>query len=269
MGHELSLERQVAVVTGASSGIGKGTAMALADAGAAVLVNYARSEKPAEAVVEAIRSRGGRAATFKADVSREDEVRAMFDHVVDEFGRLDILVNNAGIQKDAPLLDMTLDQWNEVLAVNLTGQFLCAREAIRIFVRQSVEPAISRAAGKIVAISSVHQRIPWAGRVNYAASKSGGIQLVKSLAQEFAHRKIRINSVAPGAIKTRINRPDWESPEERKDLLRRIPYGRVGEPEDVANVVLWLASDDSDYVNGETVFVDGGMALYPSFAGGE
>lgn len=253
-------------MTGASSGIGEASAVKLAEAGAAVLVNYARGKDRAEAVVQEIRERGGRAVKFQADVSVEEQVLAMFAHALQEYGRLDILVNNAGIQSDAPLVEMTLDQWNKVLSINLTGQFLCAREAARIFVRQGVQPEISCAAGKIISISSVHEKIPWAGHVNYAASKSGGIQLVRSIAQELAPHKVRVNSVAPGAIKTAINRDAWKSSKAREQLLERIPYGRVGEPEDVANVVVWLASDYADYVDGATIFVDGGMTLYPGFA---
>lgn len=270
MPHELlqPLERQVALVTGASSGIGKASAIKLSEAGAAVVVNYAHNAERAEAVAHGIREHQGRATTCRADVSNESDVVALFKHTLREFGRLDILVNNAGIQNDAPVLDMSLDQWNDVLSVNLTGQFLCAREAARIFVSQGVQPQISRAAGKIICISSVHEQIPWAGHVNYAASKSGGIQLVMTMAQEFAPHRIRVNSIAPGAIKTSINRDVWESPEARAELLGRIPYGRVGEPEDVANAVVWLASDLSDYIDGATLFVDGGMTLYPSFAEG-
>lgn len=261
------LRGQKALVTGASSGIGAGVAHALAAAGAAVAINHSsRNSAPAaEAVARGIREIDGRAIVLRADVSREAEVGAMVAAVLDAFGRLDILVANAGVQRDAPIEAMTLAQWQEVLDVNLTGQFLCARAAVRCFERQGIDPDLSRAAGKIICMSSVHQVIPWAGHINYAASKGGVEMLMKSLAQEVASRRIRVNAIAPGAIRTNINRAAWETPEARERLLRLIPYGRIGEAEDVAKAAVWLASDDSDYVTGATIFVDGGMSLYPEF----
>jgi glucose 1-dehydrogenase len=219
-------------------------------------------------VAEAIRRNGSDAIAIKADVSHEDQVLEMFAEMKNAFGTIDILINNAGLQQDAPFHEMTLRQWNTVLGVNLTGQFLCAREAVREFLRRGVVPEISRAAGKIICMSSVHQVIPWAGHVNYAASKGGIMQLMKSMAQELAPKKIRVNSIAPGAIKTPINRSAWETPEANAALLKLIPEGRVGDPADVARAAVWLASDASDYVVGTTLFVDGGMTLYPGFATG-
>jgi glucose 1-dehydrogenase len=175
---------------------------------------------------------------------------------------------NAGLQRDARFDEMTLDQWNVVIGVNLTGQFLCAREAVREFKRRGVDPKLSKAAGKIICMSSVHEVIPWGGHANYAASKGGIMQLMKSMAQELAPKKIRVNSIAPGAIKTPINRAAWETPAAEAELLKLIPEGRVGIPEDIARAVVWLASDASDYVTGTTLFVDGGMTLYPGFATG-
>ena len=261
------LEGQKALVTGASSGIGAGVAHALAAAGAAVAINHAspKSAPAAEAVAKGVREIGGTAIVLRADVSREAEVEAMVAAFLDAFGRLDILVANAGIQRDAPIEAMTLAQWQEVLDVNLIGQFLCARAAVRCFERQGVDPDLSRAAGKIICMSSVHQVIPWAGHINYAASKGGVEMFMKSLAQEVASRRIRVNAIAPGAIRTDINRAAWETPEARERLLRLIPYGRIGEAEDVAKAAVWLASDESDYVTGASIFVDGGMALYPEF----
>jgi glucose 1-dehydrogenase len=261
------LAGQNALVTGASSGIGAGVAHDLAAAGAAVGINYSGppSRANAEQVAAGIRDLGGTAILLEADVSREDEVERMAAEFIARLGRLDILVANAGIQRDAPIESMTLAQWQEVLAVNLTGQFLCARAAVRAFDRQGVDPDISRAAGKIICMSSVHQLIPWAGHINYAASKGGIDLMMKSLAQEVASRRIRVNSIAPGAIRTRINRDAWETPAAREKLLTLIPYGRIGEAEDVAKVATWLASDESDYVTGTTIFVDGGMSLYPEF----
>jgi glucose 1-dehydrogenase len=177
-------------------------------------------------------------------------------------------VNNAGLQQDAAFHEMTLAQWDLVIRVNLTGQFLCAREAAREFLRRGVVPAVSTAAGKIICISSVHEVIPWSGHVNYAASKGGIMQLMKSMAQELAPKKIRVNSIAPGAIKTPINRPAWDTPAALDALLTLIPDQRIGLPQDIARTAVWLASDQSDYITGATLFVDGGMTLYPGFATG-
>lgn len=262
------LSGQIALVTGAASGIGRATALALAEAGATVVVNHRGPADSAVDVVAAIRRNGGDAVAESADVSSEAAVQAMFDRVVERFGTLHILVNNAGLQRDAPSEHLSLADWRMVIDVNLTGQFLCARAAIREFLRRGVEPARSPAAGKIVCVSSVHEHIPWAGHANYAASKGGVKLLVQTLAQEFAGRRIRVNGIAPGAIRTPINRAAWESDAALSDLLTLIPYGRVGAPDDVAKAVLWLASDDSDYVTGTTLIVDGGMSLYPGFGEG-
>jgi glucose 1-dehydrogenase len=262
------LKGQKALVTGANSGIGRGIAATLAHAGADVVVNYYAGDDAAQAVVEEASHCGSRVIAHRADVSQEDQVRAMFARMLDEFGTIDILVNNAGLQMDARLEDMTLDQWNRVLAVNLTGQFLCAREAVREFKRRGVRPAVSCAAGKIICVSSVHEVIPWAGHVNYAASKGGVNLLMKSIAQEAAPYRIRVNSICPGAIRTPINRAAWSTPEAYQDLLKLIPYKRIGEVEDIGRVAVWLASDQADYVHGASLFVDGGMTLYPGFEAG-
>lgn len=262
------LRGQKALVTGGSSGIGKGIAIGLAHAGADVVVNYAGSEKSALEVVEEAKRCGATAYAHQCDVSREDEVEAMFARMIDTFGTVDILVNNAGIQKDAPFDEMTLDQWNAVLAVNLTGQFLCARAAIREFKRRGVRPEVSCAAGKIICISSVHDVIPWAGHVNYAASKGGVSLMMKSIAQEVAPHRIRVNAISPGAIRTPINTDAWNTPEAYGELMKLIPYKRIGETDDIARAAVWLASDDADYVTGLSLYVDGGMTLYPGFETG-
>ena len=266
--HHQPLRGQTALVTGASSGIGAGVARALAAAGAAVAVNHVSGPELAEAVVADIERAGGIALAVRADVSQEDQVQAMFRTVLGVWDGLDILVNNAGIQKDAPFTEMTLAQWNAVLGVNLTGAFLCAREAARAMIRRGLRPRVSRAAGKIVCISSVHEVIPWAGHVNYAASKGGMKLFMQSLAQELAPHRIRVNSIAPGAVQTPINRAAWDTPAALKSLLELIPYGRIGQPEDIGRAVAWLVSDDADYVHGQTIVVDGGMTLYPEFARG-
>jgi glucose 1-dehydrogenase len=262
------LKNQKALVTGANSGIGEACAIALGAAGAAVGVNYVSRPEEAERVVESIRASGSDAIALKADVSRESEVETMFAEMIERFGTVDILINNAGLQRDAPFPEMTLENWSTVINVNLTGQFLCARAAVREFLRRGVVPTVSSSAGKIICMSSVHEVIPWAGHVNYAASKGGIMLMMKSIAQELAPQKIRVNSIAPGAIKTPINRSAWETPEAEKKLLTLIPEGRVGLPEDIARAAVWLASDASDYVVGTTLFVDGGMTLYPGFATG-
>jgi glucose 1-dehydrogenase len=259
---------QKALVTGANSGIGKAVAIALGEAGADVVVNYVRDADAADSVAKVITSSGVRALAIQADVSREDQVVAMFRRMIEEFGTIDILINNAGLQQDAPIDEMTLVQWDKVIGVNLTGQFLCAREAIREFKRRGVVQAVSVSAGKIICMSSVHEVIPWAGHVNYAASKGGVMLLMKSIAQEVAPHRIRVNSICPGAIRTPINTAAWETPEAYQALMALIPYRRIGEPEDIGRVAAFLASDQADYINGASIFVDGGMTLYPGFATG-
>jgi glucose 1-dehydrogenase len=262
------LAGQKALVTGANSGIGRGVALALGQAGADVVVNYITGDDAANAVVEEIRRAGADARAIKADVSSESEVGAMFDEMLKYFGTIDVLVNNAGLQRDSAFKDMTLAQWNTVLSINLTGQFLCARRAVAEFLRRGVVPAVSCAAGKIICMSSVHQQIPWAGHANYATSKGGIKLMMESLAQELAPHRIRVNGIAPGAIRTPINTSAWATPEAYAQLMTLVPYGRIGEPEDIARAAVWLASDHSDYVVGTTLFVDGGMTLYPGFATG-
>ena len=262
------LKGQVALVTGGSSGIGRGCAIALGEAGAAVAVNYIGQQSKAEEVVDTIVTAGGRAIAVRADVSDEAQVESMFARVIEEFGTVDILLNNAGIQQDAPFTEMTLEQWQKVLDVNLTGQFLCARAAVREFMRRGLRPEISTAAGKIICMTSVHEVIPWARHVNYAASKGGVMLMMKSLAQEVAPHRIRVNSIAPGAIRTPINRDAWETEEALGSLLELIPSKRIGEPEDIARAVVWLASDHADYMHGVSMIIDGGMTLYPAFAHG-
>jgi glucose 1-dehydrogenase len=265
--HQL-LRGQKAIVTGASSGIGKAVAIALGHAGADVLVNYVSGPADAEAVAEEIRRCGARAMIHRADVSNEEDVQAMFAAMIREWGTVDILVNNAGIQQDAAFHDLSLAQWNRVIGVNLTGQFLCSREAVREFRRRGVRKEVSCAAGKIVCVSSVHDIIPWAGHVNYAASKGGVAMMMKSVAQEVAPHRIRVNSVSPGAIRTPINTAAWSTPAAYADLLKLIPYRRIGEAEEIGRAAVWLASDESDYITGTTLYVDGGMTLYPGFETG-
>ena len=264
------LTGQVCIVTGASSGLGRATAIALARSGAAVVVNHpprARSAEKAAAVVDEIRAAGGTSVAIEADVANEDDVERMVAEAVHRFGTIHILIANAGIERPAAIQDMTLADWQAVIDVNLTGAFLAARSAVREFLRRGPIPDLSPATGKIVFTSSVHEVIPWAFQANYAASKGGLALLMRSLAQELAPKKIRVNAVAPGAIRTPINAEAWQTEQARSELLKLIPYGRIGDPEDVARAVAWLVSDASDYVTGTSLVVDGGMTLYPAFRG--
>jgi glucose 1-dehydrogenase len=262
------LRGQKAIVTGANSGIGRAVAIALGHAGANVVVNYRTGDEVAQEVVHEVGCCGAESFAYQADVTSEEQVQAMFADVRKRFGTVDIVVSNAGIQADAPFDRMTLEQWNRVMSVNLTGQFLCAREAVREFKRRGVRPEISCAAGKIICMSSVHDVIPWAGHVNYAASKGGVMLMMKSIAQEVAPFRIRVNSISPGAIRTPINMEAWSTPAAYNDLMKLVPYKRIGEPADIGRAAIWLASDDADYVTGTTIYVDGGMTLYPGFETG-
>lgn len=266
--HFKPLAGQRALITGATSGIGHAIACAFADAGASVAINYHSNQEEAERMVSEIGERGGKAICVQADISKPDSCDKLFRTVEEALGGVDVVVANAGVQSDSKFTEMSLDEWHKVLDLNLTGQFICAQEAVCCFRRQGLDAGRSPALGKIIFTSSVHQEIPWAGHVNYAAAKGGIKLLMQSMAQELAPEKIRVNAIAPGAIKTPINRDAWESDEAKEKLLKLIPYGRVGEPDDVAKVAVWLAGDESDYVVGTTIFVDGGMMLYPAFGGG-
>ena len=267
---KISLKNQVALITGSSSGIGAGIAKSMSESGATVVINYPfEGAKPmADAVLKEITDNGGKGIAYQCDVSKEDQVIKMFQEVVAQLGTVDILVNNAGIQKDAKFTEMTLDQWNAVIGVNLTGQFLCAREAIKEFLRRGIDPAKSVACGKIIHISSVHEIIPWAGHANYASSKGAIRMMMQTLAQEYASEKIRVNSICPGAIQTPINTNAWDTPEALDSLLKLIPYNRIGQPQDIGNLAVFLASDQSDYITGASIFIDGGMTTFESFSTG-
>lgn len=256
---------QTVLVTGASSGIGQGIAIAFGQKGANVIINYHSDEEGANYTLDMIRKGGGNGFIHKADVGQEEEVTVMFKKAVDEYKSIDVLISNAGIQKDSSFADMTLDQWNKVINTNLTGYFLCSREAVKHFASKEVSSPEAKAVGSIIFISSVHDIIPWAGHVNYASSKGGILMLMKSLALEVAPKKIRVNGISPGAIATDINDDVWKDEEKMKELLKLIPYKRIGLPEDIARVAVWLASEESDYITGTTIYVDGGMTLYPGF----
>ena len=264
---EISLKNQIAIVTGSSSGIGAGIAKSLASAGATVVINHSSENSAEEAleVLNEIQRAGGNGMVCKWDVSKEDEVVVMFQKVISGYGTVDILVNNAGIQKDSKFIEMTVEDWDEVMGVNLRGQFLCSREAIKEFLRRGIDKARSVACGKIIHISSVHEIIPWSGRANYAASKGALKMLMQTLAQEHGSDKIRVNSICPGAIQTPINKEAWETPEALNQLLKLIPYNRIGQPEEVGNLAAFLASDLADYISGASIFIDGGMTTLESF----
>ena len=257
----IDLTGQAAIVTGASSGLGRASAIAFAKAGAKVAVNYNSSADKAREVVEAIERAGGEAFACEADTSDEAAVLKLFDETVERYGGVDIVFANAGMQKDAAYADLTLEDWKRVIDVNLTGQFLVSREAVRRFRKQG-DRGFSRAIGKILFMSSVHEVIPWAGHANYAASKGGSGMLMRTLAQEIAGDRIRVNGIAPGAIATEINA---DATADQDKLLELIPYGRIGDPEDVARAALFLVSDAADYIVGSTLTIDGGMSLYPGF----
>ena len=261
------LHGQTAIITGANSGIGEGVAKSLAKEGANIIVNYVTNPEAAEELAHKISKDSicGEAIAIKADVSKEDDVVNMFKQTIDKFGTVDIMVANAGLQRDFPLHEMPLKDWQLVLDVNLTGQFLCSREAIKEFIRRGHRPEVSKAIGKIIHMSSVHEVIPWAGHANYAASKGAIVMLMQTIAQEYGPIGVRANSIAPGAIQTPINTDAWETPEALKELNKLIPYKRIGQPSDIGSTAAWLASDESDYINGSTIFVDGAMTCYPGF----
>ena len=239
--------------------------MAMGREGAKVIVAYHSDEDGARDTQKYIQEHGGEAVIIQADVSKAEDAQKLVDTAKEKYGSLDILVNNAGIQQDQDFLKMRLEEWQKVIDTNLTGHFLCAQAAAKEFVKKKVAPEEKTSAGNIIFISSVHDIIPWAGRANYTAAKGGIQMLMKTLAQELAKHKIRVNSISPGAIKTDINKESWESEKGRKQMLSQIPYGRIGEPEDIARVAVWLATDEADYITGTTLYVDGGMTLYPSF----
>jgi glucose 1-dehydrogenase len=252
------LEGRRALVTGGDSGIGQGICFELAAHGASVAINYVEAPDTAEAMARAICAQGGSALAVAMDVAREDQVIAAFAQAEQALGGLDLLVNNAGLEHPYELTEMPLEAWQKVIDVNLTGAFLCAREAVRIM-RAAQRP------GAIVNISSVHEQIPWERFSHYCASKGGMKLFAQSIARELAPHGIRVVSVAPGAIATPINAAVLADEKARREVEAEIPLGRWGEVSDVARAVAWVASEQAGYVVGSTLFVDGGMTLYPRF----
>ena len=256
------LDGQKALVTGGNTGIGQGIAVALGQAGADVAVNYIRGSTAARNVVRLIRKAGSQGVAIRADISKEKQVHTLFDRAIEALGSLDIVVNNAGILDDAPIDRMTLTQWNNVISVNLTGQFLCIREAVRAFKRRGTIGGVSASLGTIICISSIHEVIPYGGHANYAASKAGVMQLMKSVAQEVAPYRIRVNSICPGITRSQLSRSVWEESDRYESVMKVLPYGRIGEPEDIGRLAVFLASDQADYITGTSIFIDGGITLY-------
>ncbi len=259
---------QTALITGSSSGIGAAVAFAMAREGANVTINYYKDEEAAQQLQQEITKElpDARTLIVQADTSKEKDVERMFAATIEEFGTVDIAVANAGIQQDAATHEMKLEQWQRVIDVNLTGQFLICRAAISEFLRRGPRKNISAATGKLICMSSVHDVIPWGGHSNYAAAKGGVKMFMQTLAQEYGGKGIRINSISPGAIATSINKEVWSDEQQKKELLKLIPYGRLGQPNDVGALAAWLASDESDYITGATLYIDGAMTNYPGFA---
>jgi len=258
---EIALSNRRALVTGANSGIGASIARELASAGARVVVNYVVDPEAAQAVVAAIRQAGGDAMALEADVSDAAQVAAMFAAIDRSWGGLDILVNNAGIDGPRALTwEADPKQWERVLRVNLLGAFHCAREALKRMITQR--------SGVVLNLTSVHEKVPWSGYSAYTAAKAGLSMLTKTMAQEAAPSGVRVVALAPGAIRTPINRSVWSDPATLSDLLTKIPLDRMGEPEEIARVAVFLVSDAASYLTGSTVYVDGGMTDYPDFAHG-
>jgi NAD(P)-dependent dehydrogenase (short-subunit alcohol dehydrogenase family) len=257
----IRLDGKRALVTGGNSGIGAAIALVLADAGAKVAINYVAHPEATEGLIHAIKQKHGEAISIQADVSDPKAVENMFAQFDAAWGGIDILINNAGIDGARAMgWDADIAAWRKVIEINLFGAFYCAREALKRMVPQK--------SGVVLSTTSVHEEIAWSGYSAYTASKAAISMLTKTLAQEAAPHGVRVLTVAPGAIKTSINRPVWSDPKSLQDLLEKIPLNRIGEPDEIARMVVVLVSDIASYVTGRTIFVDGGMTDYPDFAHG-
>jgi glucose 1-dehydrogenase len=251
----MELQGKVALVTGASSGIGYAIAERFGAEGAAVVINYVAYDDEAQELAQRLSSNGGRALALKADITDETQVNQMVERARGEFGTVDVLVNNAGIERSAPILEKPISDWDKIIGVNLRGAFMCLQACGRVM-------RDAGRGGSIVNISSVHEDVPFPGFAAYCASKGGMRMLMRDAALELAEYGIRVNNVAPGAIETPINKATLADPEKVKALNSIIPLGHPGQPDDVAQVALFLASDRARYVTGSTYYVDGGMVRY-------
>ena len=256
------LKGKVAVVTGGSKGIGNAIARRLSEEKMKVVINYHSDKEGAEETVAELKKIGGEAVAVQADVSSEEGIQTLLDAAISNFGELDLWINNAGMENQVPTHELTLEDWNKVIDVNLTGVFLGSKAALNHFLEHDKK-------GNIINLSSVHERIPWPTFAHYSASKAGVKGFNETIALEYAHKGIRVNSIAPGAINTPINAEKFEDEKQKAATLKMIPLNYIGKPEEVAAAAAWLASDESSYVTGITLFVDGGMSLYPSFEKGE
>ncbi|EDP67915.1 glucose-1-dehydrogenase [Carnobacterium sp. AT7] len=256
------LKGKVAVVTGGSKGIGNAIARRLSEEKMKVVINYHSDKEGAEETVAELKKIGGEAVAVQADVSSEEGIQTLLDAAISNFGELDLWINNAGMENQVPTHELTLEDWNKVIDVNLTGVFLGSKAALNHFLEHDKK-------GNIINLSSVHERIPWPTFAHYSASKAGVKGFNETIALEYAHKGIRVNSIAPGAINTPINAEKFEDEKQKAATLKMIPLDYIGKPEEVAAAAAWLASDESSYVTGITLFVDGGMSLYPSFEKGE
>ncbi|GGO00730.1 glucose-1-dehydrogenase [Saccharibacillus kuerlensis] len=256
------LEGKTAIVTGAATGLGKAIAMRLGREKANVVINYHSNREGVDEMIEEIEQAGGKAIEVQASAAEEEGVKKLIQAAHDTFGSLDIMINNAGKENEVESHKMPLEDWNSVIQLNLTGYFLGSREAISYMLEHNIK-------GTVINMSSVHEIIPWPHFVHYAASKGGVKMMTETLALEYAPKGIRVNSIGPGAINTPINQEKFEDPEQKKQVESMIPMGYVGEPEEIAAVAAWLASSESSYVTGITLFADGGMTKYPAFQGGK
>ncbi|MGA9173448.1 MAG: glucose 1-dehydrogenase [Thermoactinomyces sp.] len=255
------LKGKVVVITGASKGIGRAMAIRFGQEQAKVVINYRSSEEEALEVMKDVKQAGGDAIIVRGDVTKEEDVKRLVRSAIDHYGTLDVMINNAGIENPVPSHELSLSDWNKVINTNLTGAFLGSREAIKYFVENNIK-------GNVINMSSVHEMIPWPLFVHYAASKGGIKLMTETLALEYAPKGIRVNNIGPGAIDTPINAEKFSDPEIRKDVESMIPMGYIGRPEEIAAVAAWLASSESSYVTGITLYADGGMTKYPEFQAG-
>jgi len=248
----VQLEDKIAIVTGSSLGIGRAIAVAFAREGASLTINYRSHPEQGKEAVEEIEKSGGKAISVQADVSEPEGVKDLIQQTVQEFGRIDVMVNNAGIEQKVPFLETPLEVWEKVISVNLTGVWIGCQEAARQIVSQGN-------GGRIINVSSVHEDLPMPTNSPYCAAKGGVRMMMRTIAVELAPHGITVNNIAPGAVETPINKNLDDHPEQRQELISEIPLGRIGRPEDVASVAVYLASDASSYSTGSTFFVDGGM----------